>query len=104
MAVIKPVALPEFAVSIPAAVDIPIKKIVLKNGLTVLIREDHSLPLVSVRIVFEGGVLVEKESNNGISQLVSRLLLKGTGERYRSSDRSGDRRLRRFDQYLFGPE
>ena len=81
MAVIKPVALPEFAVSVPVAVDIPIKKIVLKNGLTVLIREDHSLPLVSVRIVFEGGVLVEKESNNGISQLVSRLLLKGTGER-----------------------
>ena len=81
MAVIKPVAPSESAPLEPEAVDIPIKKIVLKNGLTVLIREDHSLPLVSVRVVFEGGVLAENESNNGISQLVSRLLLKGTGER-----------------------
>ncbi|MDP8215051.1 MAG: pitrilysin family protein [Candidatus Euphemobacter frigidus] len=61
--------------------DNPIRKVVLENGLTVLIREDHSLPLVSVRMVFEGGVLAEKESDNGISQLVSRLLLKGTRER-----------------------
>lgn len=81
MAVIKPVAPLEIAPSEPESADLPIKKIVLKNGLTVLIREDHSLPLVSVRMVFEGGVLVEKESDNGVSQLASRLLLKGTGER-----------------------
>lgn len=81
MAVIRPP--PPATVSKPPAVkpDNPVRKVVLENGLTVLIREDRSLPLVSVRMVFEGGVLAEKESDNGISQLVSRLLLKGTRER-----------------------
>lgn len=81
MAVIEPITSPDIAPVELESVDIPIKKILLDNGLTVLIREDHSLPLVSVRVVFEGGVLAEEESNNGVSQLVSRLLLKGTGER-----------------------
>jgi len=81
MAVIRPVAPPESTPAIAAVPDLPIQKIVLENGLTILIWEDNSLPLVSVRMVFKGGVLAEKESDNGVSQLVSRLLLKGTGER-----------------------
>jgi len=81
VAVIKPVA--STGINAPAVVpaDIPIEKIVLENGLTILIREDHLLPLVSVRMLFNGGLLAERETDNGISQLVSRLLLKGTGSR-----------------------
>ena len=58
-----------------------VRKMVLENGLTVLIGEDHTVPLVSIRMTFEGGVLAENEADNGISQLVSRLLLKGTKKR-----------------------
>ncbi|MFB3897547.1 MAG: M16 family metallopeptidase [bacterium] len=58
-----------------------IKKIVLPSGLTVLLKENHSLPLVSLRMVFKGGVLYETEKNNGICNLMQRMLLKGTKTR-----------------------
>lgn len=73
----------------PAATPLPvpeeeepvISKHTLSNGLTVLLRPDHSLPLVSVRMLFKGGVLAEKKENNGVFNLMSRLLLKGTSSR-----------------------
>lgn len=57
-----------------------VEKTVLENGLTVLIGPDRSLPLVSIRMVFAGGVLAEESARSGISQLTARLLLKGTRE------------------------
>jgi zinc protease len=39
------------------------------------------LPLVSMRAVFKGGVLAEDEQTNGISHLMSQVLLKGTKRR-----------------------
>jgi zinc protease len=54
---------------------------ILPNGLTVLIRPDRRLPLVSARIFFQGGVLAENEENNGTANFLSRMLLKGTRER-----------------------
>lgn len=65
----------------PAGDRIPVEKEVLANGLTVLIGADPALPLVSIRMVFTGGVLTEEEGESGIAQLTSRLLLKGTGDR-----------------------
>jgi zinc protease len=58
-----------------------IKKTVLSNGLTVLVKENHTLPVVSMRMVFKGGVLYETEKNNGICNLMQRMLLKGTKTR-----------------------
>lgn len=58
-----------------------IKKFVLENGLTVLIKKDHSIPLVAVRAVFMAGARAENETNNGISNLTSRMLLLGTQKR-----------------------
>lgn len=55
-----------------------IKKIVLQNGLSVLVCEDHSLPVLSVTLLFKGGVRVENEDNNGISKLTSLMLKDGT--------------------------
>ncbi len=57
------------------------QKFVLPNGLRLLVREDRRLPLVSVRAVFKGGVLVEDEKTTGISMLMSQVLLKGTTNR-----------------------
>jgi len=58
-----------------------ISKHELSNGLKLLVREDHTLPTVSVRVLMKGGIIVEDEGNNGISNLCSQLLLKGTRTR-----------------------
>ncbi len=57
------------------------RKIVLPNGIRLLIRENHSVPLVAVRAAFEGGLRHETRDNNGIFQLMSQLLTRGTPNR-----------------------
>jgi zinc protease len=58
-----------------------VQKFELANGLRLLVKEDHRLPFVEFRAVFKGGVLVETERNNGLTQLTGKLLLKGTETR-----------------------
>jgi len=58
-----------------------IQKFELPNGLKLLVREDHTLPTVSVRALLKGGLIVEDEKDNGISHLCAQLLLKGTPAR-----------------------
>lgn len=62
-------------------VEHPVQKITLPNGLRLLLKEDHRLPFVEFRIVFKAGVLAETTETNGQSQLLARLLLKGTPTR-----------------------
>ncbi|HNQ74723.1 MAG TPA: pitrilysin family protein [Verrucomicrobiota bacterium] len=78
--------LPEGATPTPAVVHEldsvhEIEKFTLPNGLRLLVKEDHRLPFVEFRAVFQGGVLAEQETNNGITQLMARLLVKGTTTR-----------------------
>ena len=61
--------------------DNPIQKFDLAHGLRLLIKEDHRLPFVEFRSAFRGGVLAERVENNGITQLMCKLLLKGTRSR-----------------------
>jgi zinc protease len=61
--------------------DHAIQKFTLANGLTLLVKEDHRLPFVEFRAVFQGGVLAEDEANSGITQLLARVLIKGTKTR-----------------------
>ena len=65
----------------PAPVPGEIQKFELANGLRVLVREDASLPLVSMIAVFKAGILAETPENNGITRLCSRVLTKGTATR-----------------------
>ena len=58
-----------------------IQKIELSNGLRLLVREDPRLPLVSMAAVFRGGLLAEMRATNGITRLMSKVLLKGTKTR-----------------------
>ncbi|MDB6058315.1 MAG: Peptidase inactive domain protein, partial [Verrucomicrobiales bacterium] len=58
-----------------------IEKITLTNGLRLLVKEDHRLPFVEIRASFQGGVLAETEANNGVCQLMSKMLLQGTTRR-----------------------
>ncbi len=61
--------------------DHAVQKFELPNGLRLLVKEDHRLPFVEFRAVFLGGVLAETDQNNGITQMMSKLLLKGTATR-----------------------
>ena len=58
-----------------------IQKFELSNGLRLLVREDPRLPLVSISAAFQSGLLSETSANNGITRLLSRVLLKGTNRR-----------------------
>jgi zinc protease len=58
-----------------------IQKFELANGLRLLVKEDHRLPFVELRTIFSGGVLIETLANSGITQLMGKLLLKGTKSR-----------------------
>jgi zinc protease len=59
----------------------PVRKFDLPNGLRLLVKEDHRLPFVEFRAVLRGGVLAETATDNGITQLLSRMLLQGTATR-----------------------
>lgn len=61
-----------------------VEKVVLRNGMTILIGQNPRLPLVSVRASFLAGVLAEKDQNAGVTQVTAQMLLKGT--RNRSAD------------------
>jgi len=58
-----------------------IQKSELPNGLRLLLKEDHRLPFVEFRAVFKGGVLAETASTNGLTQLMTKMLLQGTRRR-----------------------
>ncbi len=63
------------------AVDHPVQKFTLPNGLRLLIKEDHRLPFVEMRTVIQGGVISETADNNGVTLLLAKMLLKGTQSR-----------------------
>ncbi len=58
-----------------------IEKTVLPNGLTLLLREDHNSQTVSIRLFILGGARAENSSDTGITNLMSKTMLKGTASR-----------------------
>ena len=56
-------------------------KKVLENGIRVIIREDRTVPVVSVEAGFQGGLRGEEKGYGGISTLTAEMLTKGTRER-----------------------
>jgi zinc protease len=72
---------PKTSSAAEAASTHPIQKFDLPNGLRLLVKEDHRLPFVEFRAVFKGGVLAESLQNSGVTQLMGKLLLKGTKNR-----------------------
>ena len=71
-------AAPRTNAEVTGATDNPIQKFDLPNGLRLLVKEDHRLPFVEIRGVFQGGVLAETADNNGLTQLMTKMLLQGT--------------------------
>jgi zinc protease len=72
------------AVSLPAnnsSMTDGVKKTVLSNGLTVLTKEIHTAPVVSVQVWYRVGSRNEVPGVNGISHQLEHLLFKGTQAR-----------------------
>lgn len=61
-----------------AAPSVFIEKLHLENGLTVLLRKENRLPLVTFQLSLLGGVRGETDETNGVSLLTARMLLRGT--------------------------
>ncbi|HGJ63933.1 TPA: insulinase family protein, partial [bacterium] len=51
------------------------------EGITLLVKENHSIPIVSMHALFLGGVRFEDESNNGVCKFMTDMLTKGTKTR-----------------------
>jgi predicted Zn-dependent peptidase len=58
-----------------------VTRLVLPNGLTVLVRESRGAPVVALTLLARGGSAVEAPELNGITALLGRVLLKGTRTR-----------------------
>ncbi len=55
-----------------------VHKTVLENGVRLIVKENRSVPVVTVQVSFLGGVRFEGESNNGINHFTAVMLTKGT--------------------------
>lgn len=58
-----------------------VTKVKMPNGLVLLVKEDHRLPLVAVEAVVLGGVRAETEETNGIFAYTAAMLNRGTESR-----------------------
>lgn len=57
---------------------LPFTEFTLENGLTVLIREDHKLPIVSVEVVYQAGSRNDPPDKAGLAHLFEHLLFYGS--------------------------
>lgn len=56
----------------------PIKEYTLKNGLRVILSEDHSLPIVSVVVAYKVGSTQEEPGKTGLANLLENLMFQGS--------------------------
>jgi zinc protease len=58
-----------------------IEKYRMENGLTVVIRENHSSPVVAVQVWVKAGSTTEPDERAGMSHILEHMAFKGTGKR-----------------------
>jgi zinc protease len=71
-------ALAVFAATPSHALDI--KKMTLSNGATLLVSEQHQLPMVTVMIEFDAGTRRDPQGKEGLAELTARCISQGTKE------------------------
>src|SRR5213593_68237 len=59
-------------------IDIPYKRFVLKNGLTLIVHEDHKAPIVAVNLWYHVGSKNEKPGKSGFAHLFEHLMFNGS--------------------------
>lgn len=57
------------------------KRIVLENGMVLLLSEKHSLPMVTVNVAIQAGNRAEPEDKPGLASITASLLTQGTSKR-----------------------
>src|SRR5437879_11135265 len=57
------------------------KKVTLKNGLTLLLMEQHKLPIISFSYIVRAGSTSDPKGKEGLASLTAGLLRKGTKSR-----------------------
>lgn len=50
----------------------------LSNGIRLIVRENHSVPLVSLRAAYAAGLRMENSENNGINNFIAETITEGT--------------------------
>jgi zinc protease len=60
------------------AIEIPYTKFVLKNGLTLIVHEDHKAPIVAVNVWYHVGSKNEKPGKTGFAHLFEHLMFNGS--------------------------
>src|SRR6267378_7149634 len=61
----------------PPPIAIPYQRVVLKNGLTLLVHEDHKAPIVAVNIWYHVGSKNERPGRTGFAHLFEHLMFNG---------------------------
>ncbi len=70
------------AVAQPGSLKLPpYKKVVLKNGMTLLLMEQHEVPLVSFSVLVKAGSVSDPAGKEGVASMTAALLRKGTATR-----------------------
>lgn len=59
----------------------PHEKVVLKNGLTVLLMEKHGVPIIDFAAIVKAGSVADPAGQEGLASITAGLLRKGTGKR-----------------------
>src|SRR5215470_7209224 len=59
----------------------PYRKVQLKNGLTLLLMEQHEVPIISFNFVVRTGSVWDPHGKEGVALLTAQLLRKGTSTR-----------------------
>ncbi len=63
----------------PSALHIPFEKYTLANGLTVVLAEEHSTPMVSVVVMYHAGSKNEEVGRTGFAHLFEHVMFTGSG-------------------------
>ena len=59
----------------------PHEKVVLKNGMTVLLLEKHGVPIISLAAIMKAGSVADPPGQEGLASVAAGLLRKGTAKR-----------------------
>ncbi|MCB0629627.1 MAG: pitrilysin family protein [Saprospiraceae bacterium] len=62
----------------PDDIDVPYKKFVLNNGLTLIVHEDHKAPIAAVNVWYHVGSKNEKPGKSGFAHLFEHLMFNGS--------------------------
>src|SRR5207342_1013025 len=75
------VAAAALAIATPSSADLDLKRAYvshLPNGLTVIMLEDHSFPLVSVQMLYKSGSAAEVTGKTGLAHFLEHLAFRGS--------------------------